>query len=195
MFNLDKHEAEFSHLNFRKENHGDEKVPAATLTFKSTVSALVLDTIDKKLRKTFFEKPGKGAQQALPIDGNTLTALALPYLKEQKLGLSYDGYEIEIAGLLDHMEPLFFADVELKIEKVTFIEGGSAELLLKANTVVDREDYAPLLSYWAQGDVRVTLTPPDSAASTGDGPASDEDDGAAAQAEADRLVAAGKQAA
>lgn len=95
MFQLDKHEAEFSHLNLRKENHGEDKVPAATLTFKLTASALVLDSIDKKLRKTFFEKPGKGEQQALPIDGNNLTALAIPYLKNaESLGRHF-GHNIK----------------------------------------------------------------------------------------------------
>lgn len=160
MFHLDKHEADFSHLNLRKENHGDERVPAATLTLKVTTSALLLDSIDKKLRPAFFEKPGKGEQQTLPIDGNNLTALKLPYLKEQKIGLKFSGYELQVAGLLDHVDPLFFADAELVIHGATFIEGGSVELVLKANTVIDSEDYAPLLEAWDRGSVRVSLTPP-----------------------------------
>lgn len=168
MFELDKQTSDFSHLSFRKENHGDEKVPAATLTFKVVTSALALDSIDKKLRKTFFEKPGKGEQQSLPIDGNNLTALAIPYLKEQKLGLEFPGYEIEISGLLDHVEPLFFVDAELKIEKATFIEGGSAELLLKVNTLVEPDDYEPLVASWARGDVRLSLTPPEKQAEQAD---------------------------
>lgn len=160
MFQLDKHEADFSHLNLRKENHGDEKVPAATLTLKISTSALALDSIDKKLRPAFFEKPGKGEQQALPIDGNNLTALKLPYLKEQKIGLKFGGYELTVTGLLDHIDPLFFADTELVIHGVTFIEGGSVELVLKANTPIDPDDYAPLLEAWDRGSVRVSLTPP-----------------------------------
>lgn len=163
MFNTEKHDADFSHLNLRKENHGDEKVPAATLTFKLMASALVLDSIDKKLRPAFYEKPGKGEQQALPIDGNNLTALKLPYLKEQKIGLKFPGYELQVDGNLDHVEPLFFADTELVIDRVNLNEGGSVELTLKANTTIDSDDYAPLLEAWDRGSVRVSLTPPSKA--------------------------------
>lgn len=160
MFQLDKHEADFSHLNLRKENHGDDKVPAATLTFKLAASALILDSIDKKLRPAFYEKPGKGEQQALPIDGNNLTALKLPYLKEQKIGLKSDGYELTVAPMLDHGEPLFFADAELVIHSLTCIEGGSVELVLKVNTCIEPGDYAPLLEAWDRGDSRLSLSPP-----------------------------------
>lgn len=160
MFHLDKHEADFTHLNLRKENHGEDRVPAATLTFAIAASALVLDTIDKKLRPAFYEKPAKGEQQALPIDGNNLTKLALPYLKEQKIGLKFKGYELQIDGNLDASEPLFFADVELVIEKANFIDGGSVELTLKANTTLERSDYAEILDAWERGAGRLTLTPP-----------------------------------
>ena len=86
MFNLTAHEATITNINFRKENHGDEKEAAADIKLSLNASSLLLDNIDPELRKRFFKKPGKGEQQALPIDGNNLTALAMPYLGEQKIG-------------------------------------------------------------------------------------------------------------
>jgi hypothetical protein len=163
MFQTDKHEATITNVNFRKENHGDEKVAAVDISIALGASALLLDTFDKKLRKAFFEKPHKGDQQPLPIDGNNLTALALPYLREQKLDQKFEGYEVTLHSLLDHIEPLFFADVKVKLERVTFIEGGSIDLSLKVSTLIETDDDAPLLAAWRRGEVRVSLTPPSKA--------------------------------
>lgn len=160
MFELDQHEASITNINFRKENHGDERKAAVDVSVNLKASALLLDTIDKKLRRVFFEKPGKGQQQALPIDENNRTAIAIPYLKEQKLGQKFEAYEVEFKGLLDHIEPLFFADVKVKLETVEFIEGGSIDMALKVSTLIEEEDDAPLLAAWRRGDVRLSLTPP-----------------------------------
>jgi hypothetical protein len=152
MFELDKHEATITNVNFRKENHGDEKKAAVDISVNLSASALILDTFDKKLRKAFFEKPAKGEQQALPIDGNNLTALALPYLREQKLDQKFEGYEVSFNSLLGHIDPVFFADVKVKLEKATFIEGGSVDLALKVSTLIEEDDDAPLLAAWRRGE-------------------------------------------
>ncbi len=195
MFQLDKHDARIKNLNLRMEKHGDQDVAAADFTINLKASALLLDTIDKKLRKVFFEKPAKGEQQALPIDGNNLTALAIPYLREQKLDQKFDGYEVEFASLLEQIEPLFFADVKVTLLKAVFIEGGSVDLSLKVSMLIEEEDDAPLLSVWRRGEIKVTLTPPEQQSSTGQGDTLDQQDADAAAAEAQRLVDAGKQAA
>lgn len=160
MFNLDKHEATITNVNFRKENHGDEPVAAVDIKIETKASNLLLDSIDPELRKRFFKKPGKGEQQALPIDGNQLTALAMPMLAEQKIGHEYQGYEVEIGSLLDHIEPVFFADAKVKRLSFNPLEGGSIELSLTISTLIDEDDDAALLSAWRRGEVRLSLTPP-----------------------------------
>lgn len=197
MFQLEKHDAKIKNLNLRMEKHGDQDVAAADFTLNLKASALLLDTIDQKLRKVFFEKPAKGEQQALPIDGNNLTALAIPYLREQKLDQKFDGYEVEFASLLEQIEPLFFADVKVTLLKAVFIEGGSVELSLKVSMLIDEEDDAPLLSVWRRGEIKLTLTPPEQQqmAPGGDGDTLDQQDADAAAAEAKRLVDKGKEAA
>lgn len=178
MFNLDKHDAVIGNINFRKETHGDEKVAAVDVSVTLSASALLLDTFDKKLRKAFFEKPGKGEQQALPIDGNNLTALALPYLRKQKLDQKFESYEVHFHSLLEHIEPVFFADVKVKLEEVTFIEGGSIDLNLKVSTTIEDTDDAPLLAAWRRGEVRVSLTPPDARAAAANDPDGAQEDAA-----------------
>ncbi len=59
MFQLDKHDVAFSNLNLRKENHGDEKVPAADLTFDFTAANTVLALIDPALRAAHQAVPGQ----------------------------------------------------------------------------------------------------------------------------------------
>ena len=178
MFQLDKHEAGITNINFRKENHGDEKATAADIKIELQASSMLLDSIDPELRKRFFKKPGKGEQQALPIDGNNLTALAMPYLSEQKIGHEFEGYEVELAGLLDHIEPLFLADV--KVKKLAFlpVEGGSIELSLTIASLLTEEDDAPLVAAWRRGGVRLSLTPPSMSAAAMNDPDGAQDEAA-----------------
>ena len=192
MFQLDKHDAQLSHVNFRKKNHGDEKKAAADLKFTLAAPNTLLDSIDKALRPAFFRKPGKGEQQALPIDGNNLVALNLPLLGEQKIASEYEAYEVEIASLLGHIEPLFFADA--KVKKIAWlpIEGGSISMSLTVSVQIDEEDDAPLLAAWRRGEAKLSLVPPKQQAV---GDTLDQQDAEAAAAEAKRLVEAGKQAA
>ena len=192
MFQLDKHDAVLANLNLRKENHGDEKKAAADLKFTLAAPNTLLDSIDKALRPAFFRKPGKGEQQALPIDGNNLVALNLPLLGEQKIATEYEAYEVEIASLLGHIEPLFFADA--KVKKIAWlpIEGGSISMSLTVSVQIDEEDDAPLLAAWRRGEAKLSLVPPKQQAV---GDTLDQQDAEAAAAEAKRLVEAGKQAA
>ena len=160
MFQLDKHESEITNVNFRKESHGEDRVAAVDIKIETKASNLLLDSIDPELRKRFFKKPSKGEQQPLPIDGNNLTALAMPMLAEQKIGHEYQGYEVEIGSLLDHIEPVFFADAKVKRLSFNPLEGGSIELSLTISTLIDEDDDAALLSAWRRGEVRLSLTPP-----------------------------------
>ena len=192
MFQLDKHDAVLANLNLRKENHGEEKKAAADLKFTLAAPNTLLDSIDKALRPAFFRKPGKGEQQALPIDGNNLVALNLPLLGEQKIATEYEAYEVEIASLLGHIEPLFFADA--KVKKIAWlpIEGGSISMSLTVSVKIDEDDDAPLLAAWRRGEAKLSLVPP-KAHAVGD--TLDQQDADAAKAEAARLVEKGKQAA
>ena len=192
MFQLDKHDAVLANLNLRKENHGDEKKAAADLKFTLAAPNTLLDSIDKALRPAFFRKPGKGEQQALPIDGNNLVALNLPLLGEQKIATEYEAYEVEIASLLGHIEPLFFADA--KVKKIAWlpIEGGSISMSLTVSVQIDEDDDAPLLAAWRRGEAKLSLVL-SKAQVVGD--TLDQQDAEAAAAEAKRLVEAGKQAA
>ena len=192
MFQLEQHEASIGNVNQRIERHGDERELAADIKFTTTAGNALLDSIEKGLKEALFRKPGKGEQQALPIDGNNLVALNLPLLGEQKIATEYEAYEVEIASLLGHIEPLFFADA--KVKKIAWlpIEGGSISMSLTVSIQIDEDDDAPLLAAWRRGEAKLSLVPP-KAQAVGD--TLDQQDADAAKAEAARLVEKGKQAA
>lgn len=197
MFALSQHDAAIKNLNLRMEKHGDKDVSAADFTMTVKASALLLDTIDPKLRQVFFESPKKGDQQPLPIDENNRTALALPYLKEQKLEQKFEGYEVEFGSLLGQIEPLFFADAKATLIKAIFIEGGSVELTIKVSMVTEEDDDAPLLAVWRRRECSLTLIPPTAetvASNVDDKPAGDTLDQQEAAEEAARLKNLGKAA-
>lgn len=161
MFGLDQHDAVFSNLNLRKEKHGDEEQTAADLKFTLTASNTILNTIDPAIVPAFFRKAKKGEQQSLPMDGNSdLVALNLPLLGDQIIDGKFEGYELSIGSLMDHIEPVFFADC--KVKKISWkpIEGGSVSMTFSVSVETEDEDDAPLISAWRRGEVRLTLTPP-----------------------------------
>lgn len=165
MFGLEQHYAVFSNLNLRKEKHGDEDATAADLKFVLQASNTILNTIDPAIVPAFFRKAKKGEQQSLPMEGNSdLVALNLPLLGEQVIDGKFDGYELSVGSLLDHIEPVFFA--ECKVKKISWkpIEGGSVSMTFTASVLTDDEDDAPLIAAWRRGEVRLTLTPPKAAA-------------------------------
>lgn len=165
MYQLDQHEADFSHLNLRKERHGEDDAAAADLKFTLNAPNTILNTIDPAILPAFFRKADKGMQQNLPMDGSSdLVALNLPMLGEQDINAKYEGYELSIGSLLEHIEAVFFADC--KVKKISWkpLEGGSVSMAFTVSVLLDEDDDAELIAAWRRGSVRLTLTPPSGAA-------------------------------
>lgn len=160
MFQLDKTESSVKNLNVRSERHGDERVLAVDVKLETKVSNTILDSIDPDLRKGLFRKPGKNEQQELPTIGTELTAVKFPYIEPLKLNHEFEGYELELAGLLDGIEPVFLVDVKLKKLTVAPLEGGSVTLTLTASANVDADELSQLADAFVREDVRVSLVPP-----------------------------------
>lgn len=161
MFQLDKHEACMTNCNTRIERHGDERVLAADMKFELKASNTILDYLEPGLRADLFRKPSKGEQQEIPeIGGNNLVAVKHPGLEPLRLSHEFDGCEIELAGLLDHIEPLLLVDVKLKKFVITPLEGGSVGLTFTASANVDSDEHKYLGEALVREDVRLTVSPP-----------------------------------
>ena len=162
-FALTKKEARITNINLRVEHHGDENKRGVDLTIATRAENMILDSFDRGLKETFFRKPGKGEQPDLPnISENKLTQVAYSYLSEQKLPHTFEGYEMELAGLLDHIEPVFLADVSLKKFEFKALEGGFLELKFTVSASdITSEELVELDAAQLRGAVRITLKRPD----------------------------------
>lgn len=160
MLQLDNHSASVANLNVRKERHGDESQLAVDVKLETQASNEILDSLDKGLREALFRKPGKGEQQALPIDGNNLTAVKFPSLEPVKLTHEYAGYEVEIDGDLEATEAIVLVDAKIKKLAIAPIEGGSVGLTFTVSAEADANDVADLADALIREGVRLTLRPP-----------------------------------
>ncbi|MBB1060385.1 hypothetical protein [Marilutibacter spongiae] len=161
MLTLDKHDATFVNLNTRIERHGDERELAADIKLSLRAQNTILDQLEPGLRKDIFRKPSRGEQPDIPeIGGDQLVAVKHPSIEPLRLSHEFEGYEIEIAGLMDHVEPLLLVDVKLKKFVVAPLEGGSVELTFTASTNVGQDEVSELCEAFVREDVRLTVTPP-----------------------------------
>lgn len=160
MFQLEDHPAEVINLNVRREKHGDEHQLAVDVKFEAQAGNEILDSLEKGLREALFRKPGKGEQQALPIDGNPLTAVKFPALAPVSLQHEFTGYEVEITGELEASEAVALVDAKIKKITAAPLEGGSVTLTFTASAEAEPDDLAVLAERLVLGSVRLTLTPP-----------------------------------
>lgn len=197
-FELDKHEASIANVNQRIQRHGEERRLAADIKFSLSAGNSVLDAFDPHLRQDLFRAPGQGEQQELPGTGNGLTEVKHPALEPIRVSHEWTGYELQIGGMLEAVEPIVLVDVKLKRFVIEPKEGGSVEMTFTASAEVEPSELAELSEALIREDVLVTLIAPKRAAvvdltdDSTDG--ADADDAAIAQEEADRLTALGKAA-
>lgn len=160
MFQLEDHPSSVNNINVRLEKHGDKRHLAVDVKFEAQAGNEILDNLEKGLREALFRKPGKGEQQALPIDGNPLTAVKFPSLAPVSLSHEFTGYEVEIGGELEGSESIALVDAKIKKIVAEPLEGGSVTLTFTASAEADPDDLADLAARLVLGNVRLTLTPP-----------------------------------
>ncbi|WP_045764639.1 hypothetical protein [Xanthomonas albilineans] len=197
MFQLDDATAKVANFNPRAEKHGDDNVTAGDIKIVTTVSNGVLDHFSKHLRTALYRKALKGEQQDLIEGGDALVAVKFPRIGAIAWDEEFPGYEIEIGGGLGLAEPLVLVDVTLKKFRFEPLEGGSVAVTFSAICHPDAEE-AGQLCQLIQNDVQLTVRPPTKPAQQPEpdvGDTLDQQDAADADAEAQRLIEAGRQAA
>lgn len=161
MFNLDKHEATFVNLNTRIERHGEDRELAADIKISLRAQNTILDQLEPGLRTDLFRKAKRGEQPDIPeIGGDQLVAVKHPSVEPLRLSHELTGYELEIAGLMDQIEPVLLVDVKLKKFVVAPLEGGSVELTFTASALIEHDDVTDLCKAFVREDLRLTATPP-----------------------------------
>lgn len=159
MFKLEKQSCKVDDFNPRAERHGDENVPAGTITLSTRVHSSVLDQFDPSYRPFLFRKADAGGDQQPLLPGDDMTALAKPNLKPLALDEDFPGYTLEISSGLDLSKPLVLREAKVSNFRFEPIAGGSVALKFSVAVHPDADEAGALCTA-IQRIVDVTLTPP-----------------------------------
>lgn len=158
MFQLTDHPCKVD-FNPRAEKHGDENVPAGTITLTTRAHSAVLDAFCPSYRPFLFRKAEAGGDQQPLLPGDNMTALAKPNLKTLVLDEDFPGYVIELSSGLGVKKPMRLTEAELSSFRIDAKTGGSVDLKFSVNVHPD-QDQAGVLCSAIGNTVNVTLIPP-----------------------------------
>lgn len=159
MFELKDHPCKIDSYTPRAEKHGDENVPAGTITLSTRVHSSVLDQFDPSYRAFLFRKAEAGGDQQPLLPGDDMTALAKPNLKTLVLDEDFPGYVLEVGTGLGLKAPMRLTEAELSSFRIDAISGGAVALKFSVAVHPD-QDQAGVLCSGIQNTVNVSLVPP-----------------------------------
>lgn len=158
-----------THVNFRKELHGDDHVQAVDLTMAVDLPNTTLDTIVPGLREALYWNADTAAGQD-EIEGveTTLPNLRFPRLNGGKFALDdkknkLAGYELSIEyGLGDERSNMLFDCCKVVKRAIECREGGTVRLSWQVQYSGDRLDQETCgkLALLEQDLIAIRLIPP-----------------------------------
>ncbi|CAN7366247.1 hypothetical protein LJR074_002164 [Acidovorax sp. LjRoot74] len=158
-----------THVNFRKELHGDDHRQAVDLNMSVDVPNSLLDTIVPGLREALYTNHdvanGQAEIEDLPA---TLPNLRFPRLNGGKFSLDdkkakLAGYELEVEyGLNDERSKMVFDCVKVVKRSIETKEGGTIHLSWQCQYMGDRLDQETCgkLALLEQDLIAIRLIPP-----------------------------------
>jgi len=158
-FQLYRQPAKIDSFNPRAEKHGESNVPAGDIKITVVGHSSMLDAFSKQLRPLLYRKPDLMGEQQPLLEGDELTALAMPNLKPLKLDEDYPGYKLEISAGLDFSKPISLIDVCLSDFTFAPENGGAVKLSFRASCHPD-EETAGALCQLIQETPYISLVPP-----------------------------------
>lgn len=165
--------ATLSNLIFQRLKQGrGSTTPAksgASIIVAINASPDFLDTMDPMLKHFFFRKAVKDEQIPFDmengevrdeVDPDKLVALRFAEFEPWKIKGKWERYEVQIAGALEGSELLGFVDATIKELQFNPLEGGTVVISFKASFPIDEDESTPLLGFWNNQGIRITLIPP-----------------------------------
>ena len=158
-----------THVNFRKELHGDDHRQAVDLNMGCDVPNSLLDTIVPGLREALYcNNDAANGQVEIEDLPATLPNLKFPRLNGGKFSLDdkkakLAGYELEIEyGLNDERSKMVFDCVKVVKRSIETKEGGTVHLSWQCQYMGDRLDQETCgkLALLEQDLIAIVLIPP-----------------------------------
>lgn len=158
-----------THVNFRKELHGDDHRQAVDLNMSVDVPNSLLDTIVPGLREALYcNNDAANGQTEIEDLPATLPNLKFPRLNGGKFSLDdkkakLAGYELEVEyGLNDERSKMVFDCVKVVKRSIETKEGGTVHLSWQCQYMGDRLDQETCgkLALLEQDLIAIRLIPP-----------------------------------
>jgi hypothetical protein len=126
-------EVHLASVTNRIEKHGDEDVPAVSLSVSFTTENTLLDLIDPGLRHALF-KAKPDAEPELPEMEQTTPVLRCNSIEKLTLTTAHEGWRLAMDQGIDESAPLEFGGC--KVDKITVDahQGGSVTIKLRVGT-------------------------------------------------------------
>lgn len=119
-------------LTCRVEKHGDDSIPAVTMSFQITTANTILDLLDPSLRHTLY-KAVEG-QDTLPGVEPSTPLLRSKGVSSLDLTAAFEGWTIHIPYGVDEKAPIVCGGAKVDGFSVSPMEGGTVDLCFKVGT-------------------------------------------------------------
>lgn len=134
MFELtDFTEARIASVTNRIGKHGDEDVPAVSLTVEFTAENTLLDLIDPGLRHALY-KPKPDAEPELPDMEPSTPILRCNSIDKVRLTTAHEGWRLFVVDNIDESDPMAFAGVKVDKLELDALQGGSVKFRMRLGT-------------------------------------------------------------
>jgi hypothetical protein len=134
MFELtDLTEARLASVTNRIEKHGDEDVPAVSLTVEFTAENTLLDLIDPGLRHALY-KAKPDAEPELPDMEQTTPVLRCNSIDKVRLTTAHEGWRLFVDDNIDESDPMAFGGVKVDKLELDALQGGSVKFRMRLGT-------------------------------------------------------------
>jgi hypothetical protein len=139
MFKLSNQPAYFSHMNVRKEKHGDEEVGAIDLKFKVDLANERLDQLIPGLRVALFKEDPDGDL----ADGERLSLLRFPEIAPFPTHMLFVNHECRIHyGIAG--KDIVLTDCKINSIQIECAEGGSIRMKFRVQALPSEEQVGRL---------------------------------------------------
>jgi hypothetical protein len=163
LLELEKTLTQITNVNFRKENHGDEKVLAADVKFTMQLPVSLLHdlTVDQPpipFSEFFYEDP---VVDESDVEGSTISRKRELGIGGISLSIQLFSHGISIQSDGEHMPPIYFDDVKINNMSVTF--EGNRQMILSGRfqfNVPEDDELIGRLAEFIKSDAKVEITAP-----------------------------------
>lgn len=164
LLQLDKVLTSITNVNFRKENHGKDKVLAADVKFTMPLPVallhdLAIDAPPISFSEFFYDDPV--AVEGSTVEGETVSRKRELGIGGISLSIELFGHNLSIQMDGEHMPAINFSDVKINALSVVFEQDRHMKMSGRFQFNVPEDDeLIGRLAEFIKSDAKVTITPP-----------------------------------